>query len=316
MKFWLQTGEFDQEKAIKDSIKAAKLVEKASRENPDTVKDNVIGHIIPLGQLDKVVDEFDSKFIFIAYEIASEFGVQVNDFSEINIYTIEISDVTVQSLENSLNQIIEQSLGKGWRIAVFNSQIKAVLDGYRLNNDQLVNIQQIIKEITQLVTRAVEEMKRSTKEKPYRHDLIDLFYADCDTLDAKMYKLKTKDTNTSEMSESLETCNKLKIEVMVYDRYASGIRLLTNYEQFTSTRIRQHSQDNDKIWAFVLKARIQVDSSDYCQVRQFNGSTTVQSKQNIQGCCKRIIYTLVNKNYNKWNFISLPKGDKHTYQIL
>lgn len=316
MKFWLPTGQFDQEKAVQESIKTAKLVEKASRENPDTVKDYVIGHIIPFGQLDNKDDEFNSKFIFIAYEIASEFGVQVNDFSEINIYTTGVSDVTVQSIENSLNQMIEKSLGKGWRIAVFNSSIKTVFDECSRDSEQLAGIQQMSKNMTDLVAKQLSEMEKSTKDTPYKHDLINLFYADCDTLDAKLYKLKQKDINTQDGSEASEVCNRLKIEVMVYDRYANGIRLLTNYEQFASTRIRQHMQDNDKVWAFVLKARISIDQQDYCPVRQFNGSTTVQSKQDIQGCCKRIIYTLVNKNYNKWNFISLPRGDKHSYQIL
>lgn len=48
----------------------------------------------------------------------------------------------------------------------------------------------------------------------------------------------------------------MKIEIMVYDRYANGIRLLTNYESFASTRIRQHEADDEKVWAYVLKARI------------------------------------------------------------
>lgn len=316
MKLWLPTGQFDQEKAVQDSVKTAKLVEKASRENPETVKNYVIGHIMPLGQLDNQTNEFNSKYIFIAYEIASEFGVQVNDFSEINIYTNGVSDVTVQSLENSLNAMIEQSLGKGWRIAVFNSSLKSVLDEYQKDQEQLTNIQQVSKNIAEIVGKALDEMKNSTKEKPYRHDLINLFYADCDTIDAKLYKLKQKDMNTQDGVENGETCNKLKIEIMVYDRYANGIRLLTNFEQFASTRIRQHIQNDDKVWAFVLKARTVQDGPEYCPTRQFNGSTTVQSKNDIQGCCKRIIYTLVNKNYNHWNFISLPIGSKHNYQIL
>lgn len=213
--------------------------------------------------------------------------------------------------------MIEQVLGKGWRIAVFNSSLADAMEELTKGNGTLQDVQLASKAIVDLVSKSLEEMKNSSKEKPYRHDVIDLFYADCDTLDAKLYKLRQKEQNTSEgIAEAQDSCNKLKIEIMVYDRYANGIRLLTNFEQFAQTRIRQHSDNDDTVWAYVLKARISVDPVDYCQIRQFNGSTTVQTKTDLQGCCKRIIYTLVNKNYNHWNFISLPKGNKHTYQIL
>lgn len=52
----------------------------------------------------------------------------MNDFSEINLYTRESQDIAVLSLENSLNQMIESVMGKGWHIAVFNSSFKSVLD--------------------------------------------------------------------------------------------------------------------------------------------------------------------------------------------
>lgn len=311
MKFWLPTGEFDSEQAVKDQAKNAKSVERDSRENPQNVKTHVIGHILPLGQLDSKDDDFDSKFIIIAYEIANEFGTSVNDFSEINLYTREMQDVTVISLENSLNQLIEATLGNGWRVAIFNEQFKGCLDSLQRNQEDLQQFQQASKIIVDTVYKQLTNLKNSTKEKPYKHDIIDLFYADCDTLDARFCKL-----HQNQQNDQRDSSSKIQIEIMVYDRYANGIRLLSNYESFTSARIRQHNQNDDKVWAFVLKARICVDQSDYCPVRQFNGNTTVSSKQDIQGSCKRIVYTLVNKNYNRWNFISIPKGDKHTYQIM
>lgn len=50
-------------------------MEKACREKPDSVKEYAIGHILPLGALDNKKNEFDSKYILIAYEIANDFGV-------------------------------------------------------------------------------------------------------------------------------------------------------------------------------------------------------------------------------------------------
>lgn len=311
MRFWVPTGQFNSEDAVQDSAKNAKLVERDCRESPQNVKNHTIGHILPLGQIDSTDDDFDSKFIVIAYEIANEFGTSINDFSEINLYTREMQDVTVISLENSLNQLIEATLGKGWRVAIFNDQFKSALDFLQKGQQDISSFQQASKNIVDTVHKQIANLKKSTKEKPYKHDIIDLFYADCDTLDAKFCKL-----HQINQDDQRDTSNKVQIEVMVYDRYANGIRLLSNYESFTSARIRQHSQDNDKVWAFVLKARISVDQPDYLPIRQFNGSTTVSSKQNIQGTCKRIVYTLVNKNYNRWNFISIPTGDKHTYQII
>lgn len=57
-------------------------------------------------------------------------------------------------------------------------------------NGNLSDVQLASKTIVDLVAGALDDMKKSTKEKPYRHDIIDLFYADCDTLDAKLYKLR------------------------------------------------------------------------------------------------------------------------------
>ena len=317
MIFYTQTGKFDTDEEVKKENKNAKIVERMCREKPEQVKEYTVGHIIPLGAVDNTKNEFNSKYIIIAYEIASDFGIQVNDFSEINLYTRESQDIAVLSLENGLNQMIESVMGKGWHIAVFNQSFKSVLDELTKTADSIAQLQSASKTIQDIVARAIDQMKKSQAEKPYKHDIIDLFYADCDTLDAKIYKIKSSiDNQNEQQNEQQDACNKMKIEILVYDRYANGIRLLTNYESFASTRIRQHEADDEKVWAYVLKARIQVDPSDYVQVRQFNGSTTIQTKNDIQGCCKRIIYTLVNKNYTRWNFISLPKGDKHAYQVI
>lgn len=61
----------------------------------------------------------------------------MNDFSEINLYYREGRDTTALSLENSLNQMIEQVLGKGWRIAVFNSSLADAMEELTKGNGTL-----------------------------------------------------------------------------------------------------------------------------------------------------------------------------------
>lgn len=304
MEIYTQSGKFDTEKVAEMASKEARALEVDSRENPANVNTHNIGYIIPLGALDSNIGEFSSKFILIAYNIAKEFSTNMNDFEELNGSPKELEAAAITRLTQELSNRVEQTLGKGWKIAMFNSNIQeAVSARTRRPGDDAMS--EALCSIKHFVEQSIDGLSKTSEEKPWRHEIVNLFYGDCDVLEST-FKISNAEDKDGE--------HQVDVSMLVYDNYANGLRILSNRESFATTRIRQHKTGKDKIWAYVLKARTPLDKPEYRPIRQFDG-TSIVTTQDVSGITLRIIYHLVNKNYNKWNFLSLPEGNSRLYKI-
>lgn len=286
-------------------------IESSSRTSPLDTVNYPIGYIIPLGTLGNSPNkaaEFKSNFHIIAYTLADELMTESklaeDDFVALNINELTSEQGQIAKMVKKIDSLAEEALGKGWHVTIFNVKTALAIDSMCKGNTDIDSMKKAIDDFTNIVNNRVDLLKHTSTKSPWKHELVELFYTPLNAISSSFTKIV--DRNSVNDEYPLGQCNNIVIETLVYDSYANGLRLLTNTESFASTKIRQHSDETDNIYLYVLKARINKEDMGFRPVRQFGGKSKVVSTGEVSGCTERIIYNLVNNNYKQWSFISIP----------
>lgn len=329
MRIYAKNGTFDTEALYKQAQTNIMKLEDICRNEPKSSIKYPIGYVLPLGTLSNAPDQeaqFKSNFHIVAYMISPDLIDKELDFEDFNIGD-RVQDLgQISKLSKELDSLSESTFGRGWRITVFNVKLTNVIESMCKGNNDLDNMRKSMKDLLAIINSRISNLAKATSENTWPHELIDLFYAPLTAISYDFVrtigKCETKSIKISKMQDTIATStaktrliqNKssegILIETLVYDDYASGIRLLTNVESFTSSKIRVHDELDPEIYLYVLKARIDGESPGFIPIRQFAGKSKISTHEILSGCTTRIVYNIINKNYSHWSFISIPKNLK------
>lgn len=332
MKIVVPNGEFITEELTKQAQLSVPLIEECARENPyDSIKFPV-GFVVPLGTLGNAPNQstqFKSNFHVVAYNSASELLDKDIDFEDFNISDRFQDNGHISKLNKALDLLAEHTFGAGWKITVFNVKLSIVIESMCKGVNDLDVLKKSMDDFYNIVNSRIEALKTATKEKPWPHELIEIYYSPLKALSidfAEVISVTTQKTQVSNepkaggtmrgqqankvITKEIRTCEGIQIRTLVYDEYANGLRMLTNLESFTSSKIRTHSKDDQDTYLFVLKARVSGDDIKFKPIRQFAGKSVISHCEVNSGCVKRIVYNIINKNYTQWSFISIPSDLK------
>ena len=328
MKIIAKNGEFITEELTKKAQASVTLIEESSRLNPpDSVK-YPVGFVIPLGTLGNAPNQstqFKSNFHVVAYNSASELLDKDIDFEAFNIGDRVQDNGHISKLTKALDLLAEHTFGPGWRITVFNVKLNIVIESMCKGVNDVDVMKRAMDDFYNIVNGRVEQLKKATQENPWGHEVIELYYAplraisidfaEMISITEQMVQLSNEPKAGGTMrgqqatklaKKEVRTCNGVQIRTLVYDEYANGLRMLTNLESFTSSKIRVHTESDSEIYLFVLKARVVGDDINFKPIRQFAGKSVISYCEVGSGCVKRIVYNIINKNYTQWSFISIP----------
>ena len=292
-------GNFDTENAYRQCNNNTKDFEEFTRRTPGEVFKLPLGYIIPLGTMGNAMtkqDQFKSNFHIIAYALADELIDRTLDFEDFNIRIKNESGKIIKSI-NKLNTYVENKLGSGWKVTIFNVSISTSINSMCNGVDTVESIDLAISEYEKIVMSRIDGLSKSNELNPWKHEIIELFYDYAQVMSSSFRKIMSKDK---------KECIGIGVELLVYDSYANGLRLLFGVDSFTSSKIRMHNADSN-IYTFVLKARIKGRNVKFKPVRRFSGKSNISDVEVMSGCSERIAYNIVNKNYRHWSFISLPE---------
>lgn len=318
-------GNLDTLSVSENIKKSMDNLESSIRNTPNEAYKVTVGIVIPLGTLGGASDEaeqFRSNFQVVAYNCPELLQKNHKDLVDFNVNNPKIDNGgLIKNLLKELNKLAEEYLGPGWRITIFNAPLPAVLksmgqgvstpEALTKNSTKLIDIV-----ATRLIKMKKTYSEITDKTEVYEHEIIELFYGGHSAMslslkgidNSKEHKVKDRDI----LDESDDQSSKIMIQMLVFDRWANGLRSLKNIESFTSTKIRMYDTNdvNAVAYAFSLKARLVGDNVEAKPIRGFDG-TTILSKTRIKsGCTRRIIYNLVNKNYSHWSYLAIPSNSK------
>lgn len=288
--------------------KSAREIEILSRQNPSQITNNIIGYIIPLGTIDKNLKEFDSNYQLIAYYVAKDFTENAEGIIRPEVKASSVEAATIVTVNKKLTQLAETYLDSGWNITIFNNTMSNTIEYLNKDSTDIEELQKTILALQRLVEDRLKALKSSSKDSVWKHEVIELFYTSLNCIQCNIYIDKS-------VREVEGTIGPLTIDTLTYDDYANGMRLLSNVESFATTKIRQHIDIDDKrVYPYVMKARVIGDKSEYRPIRAFNGDSIISGQKSLSGCTMRIVYNIVNKDYECWTFLSLPR-DSSAYNV-
>lgn len=310
-------GLYDTSKVYEELNKNMVKLEETMRTVPTLASDVVVGHIIPLVTLGGAIsdeEQFSSNFQIIAYNCPNILANNYKDLEDFNVTKSDISYL-VKNIKTEFSKLANQYFGEGWNITIFNAKIETALNSMTKgmsSPEQLVNQTAKMIEITKgrldNMDRIFKPLNTKDDNKDigdipeYQHNIIHLFYGWHKALSIKVKQLDRK-TDSSNKTDDIE------VKILIYDRWANGLRVLINNESFTSTRIRMYNGE-DEILGFSLKARLAEDDSNVMPIREFDGTTKLTPNTIKSGCTRRIIYNIINKNYEHWSYLSIPSNIK------
>ena len=309
MKLYTLNGVIDTSEIHNELKNNVEELEKAIREKPSEAYTYDIGYIIPLGTLGNAPvhsAQFTSNFQIIAFNIEDSLLTKKEDFLDFNLD--ELADHGhISKLLKRTNDLAESELGQGWKIGLFNVKTAVTIDSMCHGTRDAADMRNAADELYNKISQRIVLLKAATAENPWQHEIVTLFYAGLSALNIEAYKRievkKVKDEKL--VVNKQENCVGIMIEALVYDKYANGLRLLTDTEQFASSKMRQHT-DASPTYLYVLKARVFGAEKGFVPIRQFGGESQVSNIDIKSGCSERIIYNIINKNYKHWSFISIP----------
>lgn len=309
MKIHTLNGVIDTSNIQKELKNNVVELEKSLRECPSTAYKYDIGYIIPLGTLGNAPShdsQFTSNFQIVAFNIEESLLSKSEDFLDFNLD--ELTDHGhITKLLKKVNDLAELELGPGWKIGLFNVKTAVTIESMCHGAKDASDMRAASDDLYNKISQRVGLLKSTTADNPWQHEVVTLFYAGLSALNIEAYKRievkKIKDEKAGITKQ--ESCIGIMIEALVYDKYANGLRLLCDTEQFASSKMRQHT-DASPTYLYVLKARIYEDEKEFIPIRQFGGESKVSNIDIKSGCSERIIYNIINKNYKHWSFISIP----------
>ncbi len=323
-----KNGEFITEDLTKKVQASVPFIEESARLDPFSSIKYPIGYVIPLGTLGNAPNQstqFKSNFHVVAYVSASDLLDKDVDFEDFNIADRTQDMGHISKLSKALDILAETNFGPGWRITVFNVKLSVVIESMCKGLNDMEVMKKSMDDLYSIINGRVEQLKKATKENPWGHELIELYYAPLRAISIEFCEMVSIKTEVIQMAsevrqtgtmrgqpakpltkKEVRTCDGIQIRTLVYDDYANGLRMLTNIESFTSSKIRVHSENDDEIYLYVLKARVYGDDIEFKPIRQFAGKSVISKCEVSSGCVKRIIYNIINKNYTQWSFISIP----------
>lgn len=298
----------DTEKAYETCNENSKKFEESTRICPIEAYKFPIGFVIPLGTLKDEHDrnsQFTSNFHIVAYTIADELLDKTIDFEDFNIECNAIDQGSIYRSTKKINNFVQSKLGNGWKVTLFNVSIPTAIKSLCKGIDTVESVNKAIGIYENIIYNRINKLVQASEDgSTWENEVVELFYDKVNTLSNNF--VKVIDNRHSDKNSHFIECNSIGVELLVYDRYANGLRLLSGVDSFASSKIRLHNFDN-KIYPFVLKARVQGEDSSFKPIRQFGGKSIITKSEITSGCTERIIYNIVNKNYKHWSFLSIPE---------